>query len=334
MRCITLYFNPRSPHGERLTAIRPKEVICDISIHAPRMGSNRPTSKKRCRILNFNPRSPHGERRASYCTPAFLTYFNPRSPHGERLCHISRNISATIFQSTLPAWGATVLLFNIHRTFCISIHAPRMGSDHHGHHVRRASESISIHAPRMGSDFFCYISCNISTNFNPRSPHGERLFISILAASEKTFQSTLPAWGATLRRNTDLLNLSYFNPRSPHGERHCPHEPYFQQFEFQSTLPAWGATDSGYLVPFLVDISIHAPRMGSDERDARGGTRYTISIHAPRMGSDGSADPRGKDDHDFNPRSPHGERQRPYIVNSASTSISIHAPRMGSDMTF
>ena len=33
------------------------------------------------------------------------------------------------FQSTLPAWGATITLFYIYSTFSISIHAPRMGSD-------------------------------------------------------------------------------------------------------------------------------------------------------------------------------------------------------------
>ena len=37
-----------------------------------------------------------------------------------------------------------------------------------------------------------------------------------------------------------------------------------------------------------LDISIHAPREGSDlESLARNGSRYTISIHAPREGSDG-----------------------------------------------
>ena len=46
-------------------------------------------------------------------------------------------------------------------------------------------------------------------------------------------------------------------------------------------------SDYFHLCPFPSKlISIHAPRRGSDERDARGGTRYTISIHAPRRGSD------------------------------------------------
>ena len=63
---------------------------------------------------------------------------------------------------------------------------------------------------------------------------------------------------------TTSQELMHFNPRSPHGERHALIWNEWFRDEFQSTLPAWGAT----------------------ERDARGGTRYTISIHAPRMGSD------------------------------------------------
>ena len=35
--------------------------------------------------------------------------------------------------------------------------------------------AISIHAPRMGSDIKNFDNTVISTNFNPRSPHGERL---------------------------------------------------------------------------------------------------------------------------------------------------------------
>ena len=35
---------------------------------------------------------------------------------------------------------------------------------------------------------------------------------------------------------------------------------------FQSTLPAWGATYDIYSVCTFDDISIHAPRMGSDVR--------------------------------------------------------------------
>lgn len=35
-------------------------------------------------------------------------YFNPRSPHGERPVTGERALALITFQSTLPAWGATV----------------------------------------------------------------------------------------------------------------------------------------------------------------------------------------------------------------------------------
>ena len=101
------YFNPRSPHGERL-----------------------PPRKALRSFLYFNPRSPHGERlhNASKIrnllefqstlpargatdsgwdfTALDQEHFNPRSPHGERHQVVTRTKVAKI-----------------------SIHAPRTGSD-------------------------------------------------------------------------------------------------------------------------------------------------------------------------------------------------------------
>ena len=34
--------------------------------------------------------------------------------------------------------------------------------------------TISIHAPRMGSDEVVQVIAQVGTDFNPRSPHGER----------------------------------------------------------------------------------------------------------------------------------------------------------------
>ena len=101
------HFNPRSPHGERR-----KES--DVS------SSDR----------NFNPRSPHGERPRHLCQGRGRGNFNPRSPHGERRCGtLAFIIGAAIFQSTLPARGATAERRGGHALVAISIHAPRTGSD-------------------------------------------------------------------------------------------------------------------------------------------------------------------------------------------------------------
>ena len=55
------YFNPRSPHGERLAIFRAVAALL-ISIHAPRTGSDRQEALYEVIISDFNPRSPHGER--------------------------------------------------------------------------------------------------------------------------------------------------------------------------------------------------------------------------------------------------------------------------------
>ena len=82
---VLIYFNPRSPHGERLKARCFPGVSFQISIHAPRTGSDGIRRNTDCRYSHFNPRSPHGERRAQF------------QPAGKSLR----------FQSTLPARGAT-----------------------------------------------------------------------------------------------------------------------------------------------------------------------------------------------------------------------------------
>ena len=216
----------------------------------------------------------------------------------------------SIFQSTLPVWGATGRLspswrrrshFNP-RSPCgerragastttwsstISIHAPRVGSDEVPPVGPVFCDPISIHAPRVGSD----------TGRPSR------------AANIKRFQSTLPVWGATGMRCRPSPSCPYFNPRSPCGERHhfrLGHQPRRQisihaprvgsdanegertriDELFQSTLPVWGATPPGASGSSPRRISIHAPRVGSDAAGRAGHRHRRISIHAPRVGSD------------------------------------------------
>ena len=214
--------------------------------------------------------------------------FNPRSPHGERLYHGSNRIARVEFQSTLPARGAT----QVHRLHAhdvlISIHAPRTGSDVRLVGVHRQPEAISIHAPRTGSDETLLGVKSEKGDFNPRSPHGERQQgFKFRGIDDVIFQSTLPARGATGTTSTK------------HTAR-----------IFQSTLPARGATEAQRPCCARADISIHAPRTGSDSLDAHNQRAMTfISIHAPRTGSDKCRS-----------MSPINEDM-----------ISIHAPRTGSD---
>ena len=146
-----------------------------------------------------------------------------------------------IFQSTLPSRGATH--FTLSKTYVerISIHAPLAGSDN----------SVKGH------------KCSI-TDFNPRSPRGERL--SSIRYSCHCFDISIhaPLAGSDAVFAAAIVSFSYFNPRSPRGERRSfpacrssqpnfnPRSPrgerptftniLFTFFEFQSTLPSRGAT--------------------------------------------------------------------------------------------
>ena len=128
--------------------------------------------------------------------------------------------SHTIFQSTLPARGATLdfaVLIPLIVLFQSTL--PARGATH-GQGDAAGKRKISIHAPRTGSDKRCIRRAPLSCDFNPRSPHGER-----------------PA----VEQRTDL-GAGYFNPRSPHGERHKSPGKCYTTSVFQSTLPARGAT--------------------------------------------------------------------------------------------
>ena len=167
--------------------------------------------------------------------------FNPRSPWGERLAGRENPTKRDV----------------------ISIHAPRGGSDNFvdfdvGGHVAFQST-----LPVGGATICCCCCVVFATDFNPRSPWGERPSSHYHVRNAVIFQSTLPVGGATNSR-----------------PQHCAKDV------FQSTLPVGGATRPDDDIPVLEDISIHAPRGGSD-------ASYPCRrLTAPY----------------FNPRSPWGER--------------------------
>ena len=56
---------------------------------------------------------------------------------------------------------------------------------------------------------------------------------------------------------------------------------------FQSTRPVWGATRDRQSVGHKQLVSIHAPRVGRDDRERMFPEPEDVSIHAPRVGRDG-----------------------------------------------
>ena len=103
------YFNPRSPHGERLQGALELVQPIVISIHALLTESDSSGFLSFPVVLLFQ--STLSSRRATLRAagrPGRLRYFNPRSPHGERPAEMPGLANwILLFQSTLSSRRAT-----------------------------------------------------------------------------------------------------------------------------------------------------------------------------------------------------------------------------------
>ncbi len=195
----------------------PVLLYTQISIHAPRTGSDPQGRRPRWSAHHISihaPRTgsdtaPHQQTRRH---PAFQSTLPARGATIPHCCLLPRNG----FQSTLPARGATARDAGLDTGIIISIHAPRTGSDVRNLALRSGFEIISIHAPRAGSD-------RRGGHFSARpdisihaSPHGERQQETQGWTLASLFQSTLPARGATMRKNCYCWNcfISIHAPRT------------------------------------------------------------------------------------------------------------------------
>ena len=214
-------FNPRSPHGERPGAGLPNQPGHDISIHAPRTGSdhNRALLLSSTSCISIHaPRTGSDHHVGADQAVRVISIHAPRTGSDERLherrrfhrrisIHAPRTGSDRVirgmpcrlatFQSTLPARGATnALVVHLGNALCISIHAPRTGSDRRKHANSARASNFNPRSPHGERHDFVTFLC-VYDNFNPRSPHGERRYSASVSTSGIVFQSTLPARGAT-----------------------------------------------------------------------------------------------------------------------------------------
>ena len=125
---------------------------------------------------------------------------------------------------------------------------------------------------------------------------------------DSPFQSTLPARGATPRLLSGCASAAISIHAPCTGSDHVRRVQLRKQFGFQSTLPARGATLIHQNNNTLFGISIHAPCTGSDLIHQNNNTLFGISIHAPCTGSDRGQNSFQHEANYFNPRSLHGER--------------------------
>ena len=150
-------------------------------------------------------------------------------------------LNSSIFQSTLPVWGATRderLDAAVVRDF-----NPRSpcGERQRRACVFHAVSIISIHAPRVGSDSNPTAMTAERAEFQSTLPVWGATFMPATSAAAALFQSTLPVWGATIR--------SVFNRVVSAISIHAPRV---------------GSDIAFALNCKRLLISIHAPRVGSD----------------------------------------------------------------------
>ena len=169
----------------------------EISIHAPREGSDLlPLSTSR-EAWDFYPRSPRGERHLISGYPQTAVNFYPRSPRGERPSAHRPSMAGLSFLSTLPARGATRGCYG----------------------YRRRLSPISIHAPREGSDHIQGTILHDICHFYPRSPRGERQVPNWVHADFALISIHAPREGSDHPLTALQWQVCHFYPRSPRGER-------------------------------------------------------------------------------------------------------------------
>ena len=128
--------------------------------------------------------------------------------------------SASLFQSTCPARGTTIICGVTNFKCRISIHVPREGHDRPSADYPSAAHDFNPRAPRGARPRMLARLTNQQNYFNPRAPRGARpgditapiafftisihvpreghdYLISKPAAARKIFQSTCPARGTT-----------------------------------------------------------------------------------------------------------------------------------------
>ena len=188
------------------------------------------------------------------------------------------------FQSTLPTRGETGLLFSPEASCFISIHSPHTGRDIAICDCMHDTPTISIHSPHTGRDPFrrkCRSGSFQSTlptrgetvllhcdplpvdNFNPLSPHGERL----TARCHKDAPFFISIHSPHTGRDGFLLMLFVEHSISIHS----PHTGRDRLFSPSMTFH---------------QISIHSPHTGRDLARESWDRTMMISIHSPHTGRD------------------------------------------------
>ena len=148
-----------------------------------------------------------------------------------------------------------------------------------------------------------------STNFNPRSPGGER-----------------PCHIATIPKRR------HFNPRSPGGERPFQFHRFTRFTDFNPRSPGGERPLCIWISVVTRVISIRAPQVGSVPFATCLQFLILISIRAPQVGSVRLLFSLNNCNNHFNPRSPGGERHRAWMETLSDAEFQSALPRWGASI--
>ena len=207
---------------------------------------------------------PKGERQAGSCQPASTGGISIHAPRGGSDQSVTAGSNSDFtFQSTLPVGGATIPMRRPIIPTLISIHAPRGGSDWRN---RWDTPAMSL--------------------FQSTLPVGGATITLLELLRYLRFQSTLPVGGATRTRFCRSSTSFYFNPRSPWGERRRGGAEPDWPDNFNPRSP-WGERPLWYGCNYsLPNFNPRSPWGERPTDDDTGLDCLEISIHAPRGGSD------------------------------------------------
>ena len=257
-------FNPRAPCGARRFLPTTDLAASPISIHAPRVGRDDVSCRRRKPQLLFQSTRPvwgatleyfqqlarvsisiHAPRvgrdHSGFCIGKHIYRFQSTRPvWGATAEHAAYWVQCE-FQSTRPVWGATLRPCAPSSTPPISIHAPRVGRDAVTDPVPHGENRFQSTRPVWGATQQCR-GAGLRADISIHAPRvGRDLRNAFNRCFDSRFQSTRPVWGATL-----IVSISS------------------SMIAFQSTRPVWGATLEVPAAVVDAAISIHAPRVGRD----------------------------------------------------------------------
>ena len=261
--------------------------------------------------MRFQPTLPARGATGSASAWVQTAQFQPTLPARGATFRRTDYVHALQFQPTLPARGATIYI-----SVVISLpddFNPR--SPHGERRWRRATKSTrpryfnprSPHGERRRGHLRV---CRNAGDFNPRSPHGERRNSIIQRRFRRRISTHAPRTGSDRCRRRTTPLPQYFNPRSPHGERHMGElGKNGQHCRFQPTLPARGATKQGCACGKLRRFQPTLPARGATTKRTQSLRTWRFQPTLPARGATSVSALKWTDTLDFNPRSPHGERQ-------------------------